>query len=71
MLSEESKWIMQRFIEAVQQIGRMDAAQDLGPVKLLDNILDANTSVLPHIDRELIANREEAEKYLGALLGMM
>jgi len=71
MLSERATGSLECFVKIVQESKLMDKVQELGPVKVLDVILNQNARIHPDIDRELIANREEAEKYLGALLGMM
>lgn len=81
MMSEESKAILEHFVkQTVKQHGEkaMENFQDSGPVKIIGIMLDrpftgptkGGKSITPAYYEDLEANRQEAEQYLGGLLGM-
>jgi len=74
--AQEAKEIMGIFIKFCQSRGAeyFQKCQEMGPIKIMDEMLNEGRPVAfitqDYYDN-VRANREEAERFLGALLGMM
>jgi hypothetical protein len=68
MLSEKAKDCIRQTVQKAIPIWGIEKLMTLGPKYLLSHF--GNDPDHP-LDKEIAANRKEAEQYLGSMLGMM
>jgi hypothetical protein len=73
MLSDYSKKMLEFGVKGVGQfLGGIDGLQEVGPARLLEHTINcAKVSNRIDVVQDIMVNRQEAERYLAGLLGMM
>lgn len=73
MLSHDAKMRLKHSVDGWESLGKLDVLKEFGPANAVTVIIDTvpNNVYAKKIAAEIEANREEAERYLAGLLGMM